>query len=162
MVSQQFDQQARSSTQGCWDAVELFASDKSLILLVRLLSVNSSTISYSNCVHQLCGSGCTTESLVYGSLTPQCLLLLLAFDPNCCFFGVQGVCATKFKQEQTRGMTAMQQALLSPRALQQVLLNMHRYVLVKQRGQLVKPGQHFHDAADIIHERLLLQCLMSD
>ncbi|WIA41124.1 hypothetical protein OEZ86_004751 [Tetradesmus obliquus] len=39
-----------------------------------------------------------------------------------------GVCATKFKQEQTRGMTAMQQALLSPRALQQVLLNMHRNI----------------------------------
>ncbi|WIA20841.1 hypothetical protein OEZ85_005192 [Tetradesmus obliquus] len=39
-----------------------------------------------------------------------------------------GVCATKFKQEQTRSMTAMQQALLSSRALQQVLLNMHRNI----------------------------------
>jgi hypothetical protein len=36
------------------------------------------------------------------------------------------MCATKYKQEQSKNMTPMQQVLMSPRALQQVLLNMHR------------------------------------
>jgi hypothetical protein len=45
---------------------------------------------------------------------------------------LQGVSVTKFKPEQSRDMTAMQQALMSPRAMQQMLLNMHRQVCLSQ------------------------------